>query len=244
MGRFLGGLIVGILAGGALCYLLLVGTPHANQVPGAPIKPPDQQTTQSGTAQLVVHEELANEALNTIFHQLNPPTFPLRSFTQNAGLQNEQQCPSRITLLPEGSGVQTSVRFENDKLVAPIAFTGSDNSLFGCLQFSGWAQSSLQLKFDHDSQTVYGQLNVETVNLDGVNPLFMGVITPIIQSTLNARVNPIKIVDGKQLAIDLPVAASNGDLKASVSDVRAEVKDNALTLYVIYNFGSGASSQP
>ena len=85
-------------------------------------------------------------------------------------------------------------------------------------------------------------MNVETVNLDGVNPIFIGLITPIIQTTLNNRVNPIRIVDGRQLAVDLPVAASNGELKAGVDDVRAEVKDNMLNLFVIYDFNGGKST--
>jgi hypothetical protein len=239
MGRFIGGLFVGIIAGGILCYLLFVGTPRANQIPGTPIKPPDQQGVPTGTAQLVLRQDFVNEALGAIFRQLKPPTFPLGGAMQMGDQQGG--CPGQITVLPKGSGVQTSVRFENGKLVAPIAFNGTYSSPGGCLQFSGWAQGNLELRFDRDSQNVFGQLNVETVNLDGVNPIFMGLITPIVQTTLNNRVNPIRIVDGRQLAVNLPIAASEGDLKANVSDVRAETNDGALNLYVIYDFGSGGS---
>ena len=237
MRRFIVGLLVGVVAGGILVYFLFVGAPHANQFPGTPIKPPDSQGNPPGTAQLVLNQDLVNQALGTIFHGMNPPTFPLGSGAGNTDPQNGE-CQSQITVLPEGSGVQTSVRFENNKLVAPLAFTGNYASPVGCLQFSGWAQSNLELRFDHDSQNVYGIVNVETVNLDGVNPIFMGLITPIVQTTLNNRVNPIRIVDGRQLAINLPVAASNGNLQGGVQDVRAEVKDNALSLFVIYDFSS------
>ena len=234
MGRFIVGLLVGLVGGGILVYLLFIGAPHASQYPGTPVRAPDAQGNPPGTAQLVLRQDLVNEALGTIFRDMNKPTFPLGSGGGNTDSQNGQ-CESRITILPEGSGVQTSVRFENNRLIAPLAFTGNYASPVGCLQFSGWAQSNLELRFDKDSQNVYGTINVETVNLDGVNPIFMGLITPIVQTTLNNRVNPVRIVDGHQLTINLPVAASNGSLQGSVQDVRAEVKDNALNLFVIYD---------
>jgi hypothetical protein len=242
MGRFIVGLLIGIVAGGILIYFLFAGAPHANQFPGTPIKPPDAQGNPFGTAQLVLNQDLVNEALGAIFHEMNPPTFPLGSGAQTLDTQGGQACASQITIVQEGSGVQTSVRFENNKLIAPLAFTGSYASPMGCLQFSGWAQSNLELRFDRDSQNVYGTVNVETVNLDGVNPVFMGLITPIVQATLNNRVNPIRIVDGRQLTVNLPVAASNGNLQGGVQDVRAEVKDNALNLFVIYDFKGGPAS--
>jgi hypothetical protein len=136
--------------------------------------------------------------------------------------------------------VQTGVRFENGKLEAPIAFSGTYNlPIGGCTQISGWAQSRMDLRFDQQSQSVLGLLSVETVNLDGVNPIFSALITPIVQSTLNARVNPVRIIDGRQIAVSVPVAAANGNLNAQVQDVRAEVKDNALNLFVIYGFSGG-----
>ena len=138
-------------------------------------------------------------------------------------------CASSITILPQGSGVQTGVQFDNNRMNVPLAFSGS-YSFGGCYQFSGWGQSNMELRFDQNTQSVYGIVNVETVSLDGVNPIISGLITPVVQSTINERVNPIKVVDGKQLAIDLPIAASGGDLKAAVKDVRAEVKDNAREL--------------
>jgi hypothetical protein len=43
-------------------------------------------------------------------------------------------------------------------------------------------------------------------------------------------------LQGKQLALNFPIAATGGTLQANVKDVRSEVKDNALNLYVIYDF--------
>jgi hypothetical protein len=230
MGRVIAALIIGILIGGALVYFTFVGVPHSEQRPGDLVKAPDASGIPPGTAQVVIRQDLLNAALGSIFHNLKPPTFPIGSSDTN--------CASTITILPEGSGVQTSVRFENNRLTAPLAFTGNYNSFAGCFPFSGWAQSNLELRFDKATQSVFGIVNVETVNLDGVNPVLSGFITPLVQSTINSRVNPIKIIDGKQLSVNLPVAASGGSLQAGVNDVRAEVKENALNLFVIYDFNA------
>jgi|SRR5688572_5991710 hypothetical protein len=231
MSRLIIGLLIGLVAGGLLVYFVFVGVPSAATRPGTSVQAPDAAGLPAGTAQLVLRQELLNEALGTIFSEIKPPTFPIGS--------GGGSCESAITILPTGSGVTTNVQFANNKLSVPLAFTGNYGSPIGCIPFSGWAQANLELRFDRDTQTVYGVLNVETVNLDGVNPVWSGLITPLVQSTINTQVNPIRLVDGKQLALNLPVVASNGVLTAGVSDVRSEVKDNALNLSVIYDF-SGA----
>jgi hypothetical protein len=234
MGRLVIGLLIGLVLGGAFVFYFFVGVPQAVIAPGTPIQPPDPNGVPAGTAQIVLRQQFFNEVLGTIFQEMNAPTFPL-----SAG---SADCEGRITLQREGSGVQTSVNFDNNRISAPLAFTGSYASPFGCLRFTGWAQSNFEMRFDAPNQTVFGQLNVETVNLDGVNPVVGALLTPIVQSTLNARVNPIKILDGRQIAINLPITAANGNLQAGVTDVRAEVKDKALNLYVIYDYSSGPLS--
>jgi hypothetical protein len=251
MGKFIIGIIIGLLVGGALTFYTFVGVPRAAQVPGTPISPPDANGTPAGTAQIVLKQEFFNNVLQTIFRDMNAPSFPLNLTGENgmpnndvqsyALLQNSAQCDGKITLLPEGSGVQTSLRFENNKIAAPLAFSGSTSILGNCVQFNGWAQANLELRFDAEQQNVIGQINIETVNLDGVSPLLSGFVTPLVQSTLNQRVNPIQILQGKQIALSLPIAATNGRLQANVKDVRAEVKDNALNLYVIYDFAGKAA---
>ena len=236
MGRLVIGLLIGLVLGGALTFYFFVGVPRAAQPPGTPILPPDPNGVPGGTAQIVLRQQFLSEALGTIFREMNAPAFPLSDPSTD--------CEGRITIQQEGSGVQTGVSFDNDRISAPLAFTGSYASPFGCLRFSGWAQSNFEMRFDQQNQVVFGQLNVETVNLDGVNPVVSGLVTPLVQSTLNTRVNPIRILDGKQIAVDLPVAAANGNLQAQVTVVRAEVKDKALNLYVIYDFAGGPLTVP
>jgi hypothetical protein len=247
---FILGSLLGLVLGGVLTFYFFVGAPRAGQVPGTPIQPPDPNGPPPGTAQIVLRQDFFNEVLKTIFRDTNAPSFPL-GMTENkapadpaamqSGLLQDGGCDGRITLLPEGSGVQTGLRFDNNRLAAPLAFRGSYNSAFGCINFSGWAQANLELRFDAAQQAVFGQLNIETVNLDGVTPLLGGIITPIVQGTLNQRVNPIQILQGRQIALNLPIAATNSQMQAVVRDVRSEIKDNALNLYVIYEFTGKAA---
>lgn len=243
MARLLVGLLIGFLLGGAIIFYFFVGVPRAAQAPGAPISPPDPAGSPPGTAQIVLRQQFFNTVLESIFRDMQrPPTFPL---TMSGQPDQNSTCPSQITVLKEGSGVQTAVRFDNNSLSAPLAFSGAYNSMFGCLQFTGWAQANMLLRYDPSQQSVFGQINVETVNLDGVNPVVSGILTPIVQTTINNRVNPILIVDGRQLSVNVPIASTNANLQAAVSDVRAEVKDNALFLYTIYDFrGVPAEAAP
>ncbi|HKP70444.1 MAG TPA: hypothetical protein VJV05_14245 [Pyrinomonadaceae bacterium] len=231
MARLIVGLLIGLVLGGALTFYFFVGVPQAVIAPGTPIQKPDPNGLPPGTAQIVLRQQFVNDALTTIFTDMKPPSFPLGSATGD--------CEGRITVQREGSGVQTGVSFDNGKISAPLAFTGSYASMFGCTRFSGWAQSNFEMRFDQQSQTVFGQINVETVNLDGVNPVVSALVTPLVQSTLNTRVNPVRIIDGRQIAIDLPIVAAEGNLQSAVKDVRAEVKDQALNLYVVYDSNGG-----
>jgi len=205
---FIVGSLVGLIVGGVLTFYLFVGVPRAVNAPGNPIQPPDAGGNPPATAQIVLKQEFFNEVLKTIFRDMNAPSFPL-SLTENRDAKTKESasyamlqdggCDGRITLLPDGSGVQSGLKFENGKINAPLAFRGSYQSMFGCLNFSGWTQANLELRFDAAQQTVLGQLNIETVNLDGGASVFGGIVTPLVQKTLNDRVNPIQILQGKQI---------------------------------------------
>lgn len=231
MGRLILGLIIGLLLGGVLTFFLFVGTPRAGKVPGEIVKAPDA-SMPAGTAQIVLKPEFFNGILTTMFQQMNPPVFQIGQPGESGG-----DCSSQITVLPQGSGTNTGVTFVNNQLGAQLAFTGNYASPVGCLNFSGWSNANLQLRYDQASNNVFGKLNIETVNLDGVNPFWSALITPFVQSSLNSRVNPIPILNGNQMAVNTPITAAKGNLQARVSDVRGEVRDNALNLFVVYDFG-------
>ena len=241
MRGFLIGILVGIVAGAAIVFFAFGGVPRSAKAPGELIKPPDAQHA-APAAQVVIKEDLLNQVLTTIFQQMNPPSFPLAVSDVEHPVSYrilkavDTGCESRIQVLSEGSGVRTGVSFKDGKIGAPIAFKGSLQSVVGCVQFQGWAQAHLDLRFDAAQQAVYGVVNVDTVNLDGVNPLVSGIVTPLVQGTLNSRVNPILLLRGDQIGLNVHVASAGGNLKARASDIRAEVKDSAVTFSVDYTF--------
>ena len=245
---FILGAILGLVIGGALVFYMFGGAPRAGQIPGVPIQAPDPNGSPAGTATVVLNQQFFDTVLGTIFRDMNAPAFPLNltgrnNFNEpirpqyaNFALQNNGGCDGKITLQPSGSGVTTGIRLENGKINAPLAFTGSTSIVGQCINFAGWAQANLALRYDEAQQNVFGQINVETVNLDGVSPLVSGFVTPLVQNTINQRVNPITILRGQQIALNLPIAATNGTLKANVKDVRSEIKENALNLYITFDF--------
>ena len=152
-------------------------------------------------------------------------------------------CTNTITLAAEGSNTKTKVDFSGGKIAAPLVFSGNYNLLGNCLQFKGWAQTTIQLSFDQSSQTLYGRLNVEGVNLENVNPLANNFVTVFVRTAIDQRVNPLQILRPQQLQLLIPVQASNGSVKATVKDVRSEVQDGSLRLHITYDF-SGTKGQP
>jgi hypothetical protein len=249
---FILGTVLGLVLGGGLIYYFLMGVPRASAPPpGNPIQAPDPNGSPDGTASVILNQQFFDTVLTTIFRDMNAPAFPLNLTGQNVnetGLQptkiafQENNCDGKIVLLPEGSGVKTGVRLESGKINAPLAFRGSYSLFGGCIQFSGWAQAGLGLRYNDADQTVYGQIEVETVNLDGVTPVASGIIARFVQSSLNQRVNPIVILRGQQIALSLPISATDGTLNAKVKEVRADVKENALNLYVTFDF-AGTKAQ-
>lgn len=245
LATFVVGAILGLLVGGGLMLYFIGGVPRAAEIPGKPIQPP-ANVSPAGTATVVLNQQFFDAILATIFRDMNAPAFPLNLTGKNGNqtngaaaimaFQDGGTCDGNITLKPEGSGVTTGIKLEEGKITAPLAFSGSTSILGKCIEFSGWTQAHLNLNYDASQQTVFGQIEVETVNLDGLLPFISGFVTPLVQKTINTRVNPIIILRGQQIALNIPIAATNGNLTAQVRDIRADIKNNALNLYVTYNF--------
>lgn len=264
-------LIVGMLVGGALIYFLLVGAPRATKPPGELVRAPEAGGDPPGTAVLALDEGFFNTLLGTVFKDMGAPTFKLGSLKEGAGVGRERAsgvvagarfdadrqagsvsfvnaqdggCQSQVVVAAEGSGVKTGVSLKDGQIVAPLAFSGSYNALGQCLNFRGWAQANIVLRFEQGEQTLYGQINVENVNLDGVSPLVGGLVTGFVQNAINQRVNPIVLMRGAQIALNIPVQATGGTLKAQAKEIRSEVKDGALRLHITYDFSNSNASPP
>lgn len=233
-------LVLGIVLGGGAAIFFL-GAPRAGSAPGTPVKAPDAGGNPPATVIILVDQGLVDAVLATTFSGLGAPTFQLgrdfdRKTDQTVTIALQGGCTNTITLLPEGSGVKTSVQFRGGKILAPMAFTGSYNLMGNCMQFKGWAQSNIRLSFDESKQTVYGLVDVEGVNLEGVSPVANSFVTAFVQGAINQRVNPLVLLTDRQLSLMIPVKASNGAVRSRAKDVRAEVLDGSLKMHVTYEF--------
>ena len=233
-------LLLGILLGGGTAVFFL-GAPRAQPAPGVKVGSPGPNGDPPGTVVVSLDQGFVDAVLATTFSGLGTPTFKLGRLGEpnSSGFEvaNFQDgCTNTITLLPEGSGVKTGVQFRNGNISAPMAFNGSYNLVGNCVQFRGWAQTSIQLRFDQAKQTVYGNVNVEGVNLEGVSPIANNFVTVFVQTAINQRVNPLVLVSERQLSLMVPIKASNGTVKAAAKDVKAEVLDGSLKLHVSYAF--------
>lgn len=248
-------LLLGLILGGVLVFFLFVGVPRAGALPGAPLQAPDQGGDPAGTAVVTLDEKFFDTVLAAIFRDMNAPSFPLQfsALQMEGGARQvspdfrlavfQGDCPSAVTLIPEGSNVRTSVRLADGKILAPLAFSGSYNApLFGCMRFKGWAQASIRLSFDEAKQTVYGHINVEGVNLDNTASGVGEIVTLLVQRAINERVNPLEILQSHQLMLAVPVKSSNSMLKAQVKSVREEIQNGKLSLHITYDF-SGQRGQ-
>jgi hypothetical protein len=247
--RYLIILILGLIVGAGAAVFFL-GTPRAKSMPGTQVQAPEAGGDPPGTVIVTLPNGFAQKFLATIFQDLGAPSFQLAGIEPPplaAGMERiafQQGCTNTITLAPEGSNIKTEVQFANGKITAPLAFSGSYNLLGNCMQFKGWAQTSIQLRFDEASQTVYGQVNVEGVNLEGVNPVANNFVTVFVRNAIDQRVNPLELIRATQLQLMIPVRASNGEVKARVKDVRAEMLDGALKMHISYEFSGSRGQQP
>jgi hypothetical protein len=225
--RFILVLVVGILLGGAGAYFLFVGAPHAHLLKGETVRAPDAAGPPPSTAVVELNEQFFGALLSSLFKDLGKPSFPPQAAASG--------CQNQVVVEPNADGVQTGVVLQNGQVTVPLAFSGTYN-LGGCQSLRGTAEANIEFRFAADEQTLYGQLNVTGVNVEGMSPLLGGFVTAFVQGAINQRVNPLVLMRGQQLTLNIPVQAAGGRLQAQARDVREEVKDGKLRLYVTYDF--------
>lgn len=233
-------LVVGLLVG-AVASAYFLGSRRSGGLPGTPVRPPDRSGDTTGTVSVSIDEKFFDALLGTIFKQLGAPQLKLSQIQPQSPVQPvafQGGCDNVLVLDPEGSNVKTAVRFTGGKITAPLAFSGSYSILTRCVQFKGTAQATVDLSFDQARQTVFGRLNVDEVVLEGVAPIVSSLVTAFVRKTINDQVNPFEVLRVSQLALNLPIQASGGSVKANVKDVRAEVQEGALRLYLTYDFSA------
>jgi hypothetical protein len=184
-------------------------------------------------ATVTVNEQFLNSFLAAIFDNLREPSIPLSSSGQTG-------CASEIRLKREVGGVRTAVHFENNKIVGPLAFAGAYSStLLGCIAFSGWADSEVNLSFDAQRQALVARFNLRNIHLSDVPSLANGPVLNMVQNTIDRRYNPVELLTLEQLSTRVNVQPAGGTLRLRATDVRPEITPNALALHITYEVVKG-----
>ncbi len=237
------------MVGGAATIFFL-GTPRAKAIPGAKVQPPEAGGDPPSTVVISLNSALLDGMLASMFRDLGPPSFNLSQTTSPSSVAKfenalfQSGCANSVTIAAEGEGVKTQVQFVNGNIAAPMVFSGSYGLMGNCMQFKGWAQTSVQLSFDQPAQTLYGRVNVEGVNLEGVAPFANNFVTVFVRTAIDQRINPLVLLRPSQLQLMIPVTGSNGTVKAHVKDVRSEVQDGMLRLHITYDFNGEKGTTP
>lgn len=202
----------------------------------------------AGEMTITLQEQFLNSFLEAMFTELRAPSFKLSRLgddtqsrsaigADSSHASSQNSCPGVVVLEREMSGVKTAVRFEQGRIVAPLAFSGSYNqSLVGCLRFQGWADTIINLEFDRERQTLRARADVRDIHLNGVPTLANNLVLKMIQNAVDSRLNPIEILRAAQLSARVPIAAAGGALTLRAREIRPEVVAGALQLHIIYEF--------
>lgn len=158
------------------------------------------------------------------------------SFSASQRLRVETSaCPETIKIQREINGVRTAVRFRDGKILAPLAFSGNYNPPFvGCVPFSGWAESVIDLEFDQNAQRLVARARVLNVNLNGTGGVGGSVVAKLVQSSIDKKVNPIELFQLSKLSFAVPVKGS--ELQMRATGVRHELQNGAINVVVSYEF--------
>ena len=198
-------------------------------------------------ATVTLNEQFLNALLEAMFTRLGAPSFPLALSNEQRpvsspptvarALNPANHCASVVVLEREMNGVKTAVRFENGRIFAPLAFSGSYNVLLlGCMRFQGWADTAINLEFDRERQVLSARVDVQDIHLNGIPTLANGVVMNMVQNSLDTRINPVEILQAAQLSARLPISAAGGALRLRAKEVRPEIVPGFLRLHITYEF--------
>ena len=190
-------------------------------------------------ATVTVNEQFLNSFLTAIFDNLQEPSMPLT--IGGASTQGpSSQCPSEIRLKREVGGVRTAVHFENGRIVGPLAFAGAYyQSFLGCIEFSGWADSEVNLEFNGERSALVGHFRLRDIHLNDVPALANGPLVTMVQTAIDRRYNPVDLITLEQLSTRVNIQPAKSALQLRAKEIRPEITPAGLTLHITYEFVKG-----
>ena len=193
-------------------------------------------------ATVTVNEQFLNSFLTAIFDNLQEPSMPLTiGGASSPGTQGPSaQCASEIRLKREVEGVRTAVHFENGRIVGPLAFAGAySSSLLGCIEFSGWADSEVNLEFNSERRALVARFHLREIHVNDVPAIANGPLLIMVQTAIDQRYNPVNLFTLEQLSTRVNIQPAKGALQLRAKEIRPEITPSALMLHITYEFVKG-----
>jgi len=210
---------------------------------------------QQAEVTIQLNESFFDALLEALFKNTNPPEFPLSvqspkskvqspkssafSFTEDSNPQSQipnpkSACPDKIRLEREIDGTKTAVRFREGRVIAPIAFTGNYNPpLVGCVDFSGVADTTIELEFDAQKQVLIGRAKVSNVNMSGTGGIGGNWLARMVQSSIDKKINPIQILAMDKISFVVPIQ-NGGNLKMKANGIKYDISNGVLNVRISY----------
>lgn len=191
-----------------------------------------------------LNEAFFDSLLDAVYQNAPPIEFPIASSgprrteggSEMMSFAPRAACKETIQLLRENNGVRTAVRFRDGKILAPLAFSGNYNPPFvGCVPFSGYAETAIDLEFDRQNQRLVARARVLNVSLNGTGGVGGNLIAKMVQGSIDKKVNPIEIFTMDKISFLLPIR-KDVNLKMKAAGVRHEIVNGALNIVISYDF--------
>ena len=216
---------------------------------------------QAQTAEVTIqlNEQFFDALLDAVFKNATPPEFPLSEqnpksqapgpksvFVSNSfreetdppsAIRDRQAvCADSIKLQREIDGTRTAIRFREGRVSAPIAFTGNYNPpLIGCIDFAGFAETTIDLEFDAQKQALVGRARVLDVNLSGTGGVGSALLARMVQGSIDRKINPIQIIAMDKISFLVPIQNA-GSLKMKATGIKHEIANGVLNVRITYEF--------
>jgi hypothetical protein len=192
---------------------------------------------------ITLNEQFFDALLDAIYQNGGMADIPLaqndtrEEVIKTAYLPTEKNvCSDSIKILRESNSVRTAVRFRDGKIYSPIAFSGSYSPPFvGCVDFSGYAETNIDLEFDQQNQRLVGRANVLNVSLNGTAGVGSNILAKMVQNSIDKKVNPVEILRLDKISFPVPVQNSKG-LTMKAIGIRPEIGNGTLNIHIDYEF--------
>ena len=193
-------------------------------------------TAPAAEATVTINEQFLNAFLTAMFDNLNEPSMPLTI----GGAQSSANCASEIRLKRENGSTRTAVNLENGKIVGNLAFAGAYNqSLMGCIEFTGSANTDVELSYDANRRAVLARFQVREIHLNNAPAMLDGPVLSMVQAAIDRRYNPVEVFTLDKVSTRIEIQPAGGALQLRAREVRPEVTPAGITLHIIYEFVKG-----